>query len=112
MSMIACALPVSTSAWRSASITTWVRAESSVPTRGTASTPSHSLMTGVDSSRSCSAWLAMTRSRADTNVSNVNRPSSSITFDRARNGWSSVSPPAAATASFSANTVAAVSLGV
>ena len=31
-------------------MTSWVRAESSVPTSGTAMTPSHSLITGVDSS--------------------------------------------------------------
>ena len=56
MSMIAWALPVSTSVCSSVSITTCVRAESSVPTNGTARTPSQSLTTGVDSSRSCSAW--------------------------------------------------------
>ena len=46
------------------SITTWVRAESSVPTSGTATTPSHSFTTGVDSSSSWPACSAMTLSRA------------------------------------------------
>ena len=64
MSMIACSAPVSTRVCSSFSITTWVRAESSVPTSGTATTPSHSLTTGVDSSSSCSAWSAMIFSRA------------------------------------------------
>ena len=64
MSMIAYGEPVSTSVCSSRSITTWARAESSVPTSGTATTPSHSLTTGVDSSSSCSAWSAMSSSRA------------------------------------------------
>ena len=64
MSMIACCEPVSTRVCSSFSITTWVRAESRVPTSGTATTPSQSLTTGVDSSRSCSACSVITCSRA------------------------------------------------
>ena len=41
------------------SMTSWVRAESSVPISGTAMTPSHSLITGVDSSSIAVAWSAM-----------------------------------------------------
>ena len=58
-------------------MTTWARAESSVPTSGTATTPSHSLTTGVDSSSSCSACSAISDSRVLVYVSNVNRPISS-----------------------------------
>ena len=46
------------------SITTWVRALSSVPISGSASTPSHSLTTGVDSSEHLlAAGAAITSSR-------------------------------------------------
>ncbi len=45
-------------------MTSWVRAESSEPTSGTAMTPSHSLITGVDSSSMAWAWSAMICSRA------------------------------------------------
>ena len=64
MSMTACSEPVSTRICSSFSITTCVLAESSVPTRGTATMPSQSLTTGVESSRSCSAWSRMTFSLA------------------------------------------------
>ena len=64
MSMIAYGEPVSTRVWSSRSITTWARAESRVPTSGTATTPSQSLTTGVESSSSCSAWSAIRLSRA------------------------------------------------
>ena len=64
MSMIACSEPVSTSVCSSFSVTTCVRAESRVPTSGTATMPSHSLTTGVDSSSSSSACSLMIRSRA------------------------------------------------
>jgi hypothetical protein len=40
-------------------MTSWVRAESSVPTSGTAITPSQSRTTGVDSSIIAVAWSAM-----------------------------------------------------
>ena len=63
MSMIAISEPVSTMRCSSVSITTCVRALSSVPIIGTASTPSHSLTTGVDSSSSSSCWRLMTSSR-------------------------------------------------
>ena len=45
-------------------MTSWVRAESSVPTSGTAMMPSHSRTTGVDSSSMAAAWSAMICSRA------------------------------------------------
>ena len=66
MSRIAYGEPVSTSACSSRSITTWERAESSVPISGTATTPSHSLTTGVDSSSNCSDCSATSASRVFT----------------------------------------------
>jgi hypothetical protein len=45
-------------------MTSWVRAESSVPTNGTAIMPSQSRMTGVESSIIAVAWSEMICSRA------------------------------------------------
>lgn len=64
-------------------MTTWVRAESRVPTSGTATTPSQSLTTGVDSSSSWSACEEMISSRVRAYASAVSRPSSS----RRRLSW-------------------------
>ncbi len=63
MSMIAIVESVSTMRSSRLSITTWVRALSSVPINGSATTPSHSFTTGVDSSMSSSCWRRMTSSR-------------------------------------------------
>ena len=60
MSMIATLAPVSTIRWSSDSITTWVRALSRVPIIGSASTPSHSFTTGVESSSISSCCRRMT----------------------------------------------------
>ena len=68
MSMIAISEPVSTIRCSSDSITTCVRALSSVPIIGSARTPSHSLTTGVDSSSRSSCWRAITSSRLFWNV--------------------------------------------
>ncbi|MNP31209.1 hypothetical protein D3C76_1243190 [compost metagenome] len=54
MSMMAISEPVSTMRCNNDSITVWLRWESSVPINGSASTPSHSFTTGVDSSSSSS----------------------------------------------------------
>ena len=64
MSSTAWSAPVATRVSSSFSMTSWVRAESSAPTSGTAMTPSHSLITGVDSSSMAEAWSAMICSRA------------------------------------------------
>lgn len=45
-------------------MTSWVRAESSVPTSGTAMMPSQSRTTGVESSIIAVAWSEMICSRA------------------------------------------------
>ena len=58
MSMIAIVESVSTMRSSRLSMTTWVRALSSVPISGTATTPSHSFTTGVESSMSSSCWRA------------------------------------------------------
>ena len=63
MSMMATPAPVSTMRWSSDSMTTWVRALSSVPIMGSASMPSQSFTTGVDSSSMSSCCRAMMRSR-------------------------------------------------
>ena len=63
MSMMAIAAPVSTIRCSRLSITTCVRALSSVPISGSARTPSHSFTTGVDSSSSSCCWRAITSSR-------------------------------------------------
>ncbi len=72
MSMMASSEPVSTMRVSSASITSCVRLESSVPIMGTASTPSHSLTTGVDSSSSSCCWRWITSSRVRWYVVAVN----------------------------------------
>jgi hypothetical protein len=64
MSITAWSAPVATSVSRSFSITSWVRAESSVPTSGTAMMPSQSRTTGVESSSIAVDWSAMICSRA------------------------------------------------
>jgi hypothetical protein len=64
MSITAWSAPVATSVSRSLSITSWVRAESSVPTSGTAMMPSQSRTTGVESSSIAVDWSAMICSRA------------------------------------------------
>ena len=115
MSMMAWAEPVSTSVWRSFSITTWVRAESKVPTNGTATIPSHSFTTGVDSSSISSAWRAMIWSRAWAYVSNVNSPKPSSSLEKAKKP-AGATPPSmfftcSSTASLSAKTDNAVSEG-
>ena len=63
MSMIAIVESVSTMRSSRLSITTWVRALSSVPISGSATTPSQSFTTGVESSMSSSCWRRMTSSR-------------------------------------------------
>ena len=63
MSRMATALPVSTIRWSRVSITTCVRAESRVPIIGSASTPSHSFTTGVESSSMSCCWRAISSSR-------------------------------------------------
>ena len=63
MSMIAIRRPVSTMRCSRLSITTWVRALSSVPISGSARMPSHSCTTGVDSSSISCCCRAMTSSR-------------------------------------------------
>ena len=63
MSRMATSAPVSTMRWSSVSMTTWVRALSSVPIIGKASTPSHSFTTGVESSSMSSCWRRMISSR-------------------------------------------------
>ncbi len=63
MSMMAMSASWSTMAWSRFSITTWVRAESSVPISGSARMPSHSWTTGVDSSAISCCWRRITSSR-------------------------------------------------
>ncbi len=63
MSMMATSAPVSTMRWSSDSITTWVRALSRVPIIGSASMPSHSFTTGVESSSISCCCRVMTSSR-------------------------------------------------
>ena len=63
MSMMATSAPVSTIRCSRFSMTTWVRALSSVPISGRARMPSHSLTTGVDSSSISCCWRRMTSSR-------------------------------------------------
>jgi len=63
MSMMASAEPVFTRRSSSVSMTICARLLSSVPITGTASTPSHSLITGVDSSSSSCCWRTMMSSR-------------------------------------------------
>jgi hypothetical protein len=75
MSMMAIMAPVSTIFCSRLSITTWVRALSSVPISGSASTFCHSCTTGVDSSSSSCCWRRMTCSRAFWCTSMVYRPS-------------------------------------
>ena len=64
MSITAWSAPVATRVSRSFSITSCVRAESSVPTSGTAMMPSQSRTTGVESSIMVVTWSAMICSRA------------------------------------------------
>ena len=59
-------------------MTTCVRAQSRVPISGTASTPSHSRTTGVESSSISCCWRMITSSRLFWNTSIVYRPSLSI----------------------------------
>jgi hypothetical protein len=59
MSITAWSAPVATSVSSSFSMTSWVRAESRVPTSGTAMMPSQSRTTGVESSSIALAWSAM-----------------------------------------------------
>jgi hypothetical protein len=66
-------------------MTTWVRAESSVPTSGTAMMPSQSRTTGVDSSIIEVAWSVMICSRAAEYASKVRRPRSSSSRENTRN---------------------------
>jgi hypothetical protein len=56
--------------WSSVSITTCVRELSSVPIMGSASTPSHSATTGVESSSMscCWRWISSSRPRWCTSV--------------------------------------------
>lgn len=75
MSRMAYAARWSTMASSRLSITTWLRALSRVPISGTATTPSHSLMTGVATSRSCWRCRAMSSSPALTVVSMITRRS-------------------------------------
>jgi hypothetical protein len=63
MSMMAIVESVSTMRSSRLSMTTCVRALSSVPIRGRATTPSQSLTTGVESSISSSCWRLITLSR-------------------------------------------------
>ena len=63
MSMMAISAPVSTMRWSRLSITTCVRALSSVPISGRARMPSHSFTTGVESSSMSCCWRAMISSR-------------------------------------------------
>ena len=63
MSMIAIAAPVSTMRCSRLSITTCVRALSSVPISGSARMPSHSVTTGVDSSSISCCWRKIISSR-------------------------------------------------
>src|SRR5262245_53092960 len=63
MSMTAIDAPEVTISSSNDSMTTWVRALSSVPTNGTARTPSHRRVTGVDSSSSSCCWREMSSSR-------------------------------------------------
>ena len=81
MSMMASSEPVSTMRVSSDSITSCVRLESSVPIIGTASTPSHSLTTGVDSSSSSCCWRWMTSSRERWYVVAVNWASLSTSVE-------------------------------
>ena len=64
MSSTAWSAPVATSVSSSRSMTSWVRAESRVPTSGTAMMPSHSRITGVESSIMAEDWSVMICSRA------------------------------------------------
>lgn len=82
--MIAISEPVSTIRCSSDSMTTWVRCESRVPIIGSASTPSHSFTTGVDSSSISSCWRAITSSRFFWNTLTVYRPSWSSSAETPR----------------------------
>ncbi len=75
MSMIAMAAPVRTIACSRLSITTCVRALSSVPMSGSARMPFHSSTTGVESSSSSCCWRLITSSRLFWNTSVVNSAS-------------------------------------
>ncbi len=75
MSMIATREFVATIACSSVSITTCVRALSSVPISGRATMPSHSVTTGVDSSSMSSCCRTITCSRPLMKLSVVIRPS-------------------------------------
>ena len=66
-------------------MTSWVRAESSVPTSGTAMMPSQSRTTGVESSSIAVAWSEMICSRAAEYASKVRKPRSSIMRENPRN---------------------------
>jgi len=78
MSMIAISDPVSTMRCSRDYMTTWVRALSSLPIMGRASTPSHNFTTGVESSSISSCWRRMISSRVFWQVLTVNSPSRSI----------------------------------
>ena len=63
MSMMAISAPVVTISCSRFSITTWVRALSSVPISGSARIPSQSFTTGVESSSISCCWRKITSSR-------------------------------------------------
>src|SRR5262249_8773297 len=71
MSMMAISAPSSTMCWSRFSITTWVRSLSRVPMIGSASTPSQSFTTGVDSSAISRCWRMITSSRLFWNTSRL-----------------------------------------
>ena len=77
MSMMANLELVATTVCSRLSITTWVRALSSVPMMGSASMPSQSLTTGVESSSSSCCWREISSSRVAIKASVVIRASRS-----------------------------------
>jgi hypothetical protein len=95
-------------------MTSWVRAESRVPTSGTAIMSSHSRTTGVDSSSMVAAWSEMICSLASEYSSKVRSPRLSISRENARNSGtrSALSATSSYTASLRENTPSAVSRGV
>jgi hypothetical protein len=78
-------------------MTSWVRAESSVPTSGTAMMPSQSRTTGVESSIIAVVWSEMICSRAAEKASKVRRPRSSMKRENVR--YSGTMSAASATSS-------------
>jgi len=81
MSMMATVASLCTMDSSRFSITIWVRSLSSVPISGTATMPSHSLITGVDRSSSSCCWRSITCSRPRWYASTVTRPSLSKTVE-------------------------------